>query len=197
MSLDDVGSTETLPHVDRRRQPGEGVDDRQHPELPAVEKLVVDEVHGPDLVRSGGRRTVFPQLSLDPPLGRLVAQLQALLAIKPTDALDVDLPAFPPEQHMNPPIAVAHPDAPDPFNARWSRWRRACGSASPTILRSCRGQASRLRGWHRPKSSVRASLRRDTIGPLAEIPQIAKIDDYAEIPRHHVKKRPSQCIDRG
>ena len=68
-SLDDVGSTETLPHIDRRRQPGEGVDHRQHPELPAVEKLVVDEVHGPDLVRSGGRRTVFPQLGLDPPLG--------------------------------------------------------------------------------------------------------------------------------
>jgi hypothetical protein len=47
--------------------------------------------------------------------------LQALLAIEPTDALDVDGPAFAPKEHVNPSIAVAHArlgDLLDPLTER-------------------------------------------------------------------------------
>src|SRR6185437_7011972 len=114
--FDDIAATEVLPHIDRRREPGEGIDDGQDTESGSVEQLVVDKVHGPDLVGCRGRRAILAQLRLDPSLGRFVAQLQALLAIETADALGVDRPAFPPKQHMNSPITIANPglgDLPD------------------------------------------------------------------------------------
>src|ERR1700757_112665 len=76
------------------------------------------KVHRPDLIRSHRRPAVFPQLGLDPTLGRLVTQLQAHLAIQAADALDVHPPAFTPQQHVNTPIAIAHTNSRnllDPF----------------------------------------------------------------------------------
>lgn len=42
-----------------------------------LSRLVIDEVHGPGLVRSRCRSAVAPQLGLDPSLRRFVAQLHA------------------------------------------------------------------------------------------------------------------------
>src|SRR5579863_205154 len=50
---DDIGTAVGLAHVDRRRQPREGVDDGQHADLATIEKLVMHEVHRPDLVGFG------------------------------------------------------------------------------------------------------------------------------------------------
>lgn len=39
-------------------------------------QLVVDKVHGPDMVGMGRFRAVGPQLRLDPTLGHVIAELQ-------------------------------------------------------------------------------------------------------------------------
>jgi|HubBroStandDraft_4_1064222.scaffolds.fasta_scaffold47200_6 hypothetical protein len=43
-SNDDIAATETLSHIDRRRQSGEGVNNGQDADLAAVEQLVVDKI---------------------------------------------------------------------------------------------------------------------------------------------------------
>lgn len=63
--------------IQHRREAREGVDHRQHPDLAPCGELVMEEVHGPDIVRADGRLAVIPQLRLDPTLGDLVPQLQA------------------------------------------------------------------------------------------------------------------------
>ena len=45
----DIGAAELLPHFHRWRQPSEGVDNSQNADLAAVEQLVMNKVHGPDL----------------------------------------------------------------------------------------------------------------------------------------------------
>lgn len=63
--LDHIRSAEVLPHLDRRRQSGEGVDDGQHADLATVEELVMNEVHRPNLIRRRRRRSIVTQLRLD------------------------------------------------------------------------------------------------------------------------------------
>ena len=70
------------PRIHRRREPREGVDDGQHPDLAAGGELVVDEVHRPGLIAARGRHTVLAQLRLHPAAGHLVAQLQPQLLVK-------------------------------------------------------------------------------------------------------------------
>ena len=67
--FNDIGATEALPHVDRRREPGEGVDGGEDTDPGSVEQLIVHKVHGPDMVGCGGRRTILSQLGLDPSFG--------------------------------------------------------------------------------------------------------------------------------
>ena len=79
----------------------------------------MNEVHGPGLVRSGGRLPIFAQLRLDPALRCLVAQLQAHFAVQPVNRLRVDPPPLTTQQHMDTTIAVAHAgggDLPDAFD---------------------------------------------------------------------------------
>ena len=76
----------------------------------------MDKVHCPNLV--GGRcvRSSFAQLRLDAPLRRLAPQLQARLTIETPDPLRVHAPAFTTQQHVDSPIAVAHPRLGDLFD---------------------------------------------------------------------------------
>jgi len=67
----------------------------------------MNKVHGPDLVGSGRRRAIVPQLRLDAALGRFVAQLQADFTVQPAHPLAIDQPALAPQQHMNAAISVA------------------------------------------------------------------------------------------
>jgi hypothetical protein len=100
----------------RWREARERVNDRK---LAPRRKLIMDEVHRPGLVRSCGRLPILAQLCLDPALRRLVAQLQAHLAVQPLDPLRIDPPPFPKQQHMDTTIALAHPgvgDLPDAFD---------------------------------------------------------------------------------
>ena len=66
------------------------------------------QFYGPGFVRPCRRASVLSQLGLYPPLGRLVAQLQAQGVVYPVGLLDVDPPALALQQHMHPAIAVAH-----------------------------------------------------------------------------------------
>src|ERR1700744_1013590 len=68
----------------------------------------MDEIHGPCLVVCEGDATIIAELGLHPPLWRLVAQLQAQFLVEAIDALGIHIPPFPPQQHMNAPIAVSH-----------------------------------------------------------------------------------------
>ena len=74
--LDDVGAAECKPRFQRRREPRERVDNREHTKFLSRRHLIVHEVHRPSLVRSRRRPAVVPQLGLDPALGRFVPQLQ-------------------------------------------------------------------------------------------------------------------------
>ena len=80
------------PRIDRRREPGVGIDDRKHADLSPGRQLVVNEVHGPGLVRSGGRPTIVPQLRLHPALWHVVPQLQSQFHVKTIDPLRIDRP---------------------------------------------------------------------------------------------------------
>jgi hypothetical protein len=53
------------------------IDHLQDAQLATRRKLIVHKVHRPYIVRPDGRGTILAQLSIDPSLGGLVAQLQA------------------------------------------------------------------------------------------------------------------------
>ncbi len=102
--------------VDCRREAREGVDYRQHPNLATRCQLVMNEVHGPDMVGMGGFRAIRPQLRLDPSFGNLVAELEVHLLVKAIDSLRIDGPPVALEQDMNTTITVTHSrlaDVPD------------------------------------------------------------------------------------
>ena len=78
----------------------------------------MDEVHGPHFIRTRRRAAAFSQLRFRPALRRLFGAAAAHLLVKPIHPLRVHIPALPPEQHMDTPIAVMHPrlgDLPHPL----------------------------------------------------------------------------------
>jgi len=93
--------------IEHRREPRERVDYRQNADLATRCQLVMDEVHGPNIIHAGGRAAVFPQLRLHPALGRLVAELEAQLVVNPVGSLHVDLPAFTAKKNVDAAIAIA------------------------------------------------------------------------------------------
>ena len=70
----DILTAVAEPRIDRRRVARIGVDNGQHPELPACSQLIVHEVHGPGLVRPGGYRTIVTKLGLHAPLRTVVTR---------------------------------------------------------------------------------------------------------------------------
>ncbi len=85
-----------------------GVEQRQDPDLATHRQLTVYEVHCPNVMRSARRRTVLAKLRLDPPTRRLLAQLQAHLAVDPANTFVIERPAFTHQQHVHAPVAVPH-----------------------------------------------------------------------------------------
>jgi hypothetical protein len=71
------------------------------------------EVHSPDIVGAVRRPPVVPELRPDPTLRHLVPELQAQLPVKLVGSLMVHSPTLTLEQHMDAPIAVAHPSPGD------------------------------------------------------------------------------------
>ena len=67
----------------------------------------MDEVHGPNIVRSGSCATIVAQFRLASSLRRLVAQLKAQLVVNPMSSLQVDLPPFATQEDMDAPVPVA------------------------------------------------------------------------------------------
>ncbi len=116
--LDDVFAPIAQTRIDHRREPGEEIHHRQDPQLRPGRELVMDEVHGPRLLRVRGVFAVVAQLGLDAPFGRFRPQLQAEFAIDALGLLLVDHPSVPPQQHMNAAVAVAHPRLTDLFDLR-------------------------------------------------------------------------------
>ena len=102
-----VRTSIACPHVDRRRDTGEVVDDGQHADLPAVEQLIRQEIHRPAVVGSRGDDTILATLRRHLSLRRFPAQLQALLAIQTARALVVDRPTLAPQQDVDASIAVS------------------------------------------------------------------------------------------
>src|SRR4051794_24222890 len=111
--LHDIGAAEREPRLQRRRKAGEDVDNREHPKSASGRQLVMDEVHRPGLVRSRRWPAIIPQLGLDPTFRRLVAQLQAQLAIDPPRLVLPVAPSFAAKHDMNAAIAVANADMTD------------------------------------------------------------------------------------
>ena len=85
----------------------ECINDGQDTDLAASCQLVMDEVHGPDLVGFCGWRAVIAQLCPDATLRHLVPQLQAHLLAKSVDSLGIHVPALPSQQDVDPPITIA------------------------------------------------------------------------------------------
>ena len=69
----------------------------------------MNEVHGPGLVVADCCTAILPQLGLHSPFRCLVPELQADFLVKTVDPLRVHQPTFTPQQHMNAPVAIAHP----------------------------------------------------------------------------------------
>lgn len=67
--------------TEHRHIAGERIDDRQHSDLLACRELIVNEVHGPYVVRADGFLTVVPQLCLYPRFGVLFPALAAGAAV--------------------------------------------------------------------------------------------------------------------
>jgi hypothetical protein len=105
----DVFGPITEPRIDDGREPAERVHDGEHTDLLAGGQLVMDEVHGPDLIGCGSCATIVAQLRLHSSLGRLAAQLQAQTRVNPMRLLHVDLPALAAQKNMDAPVAI--PDA--------------------------------------------------------------------------------------
>lgn len=57
--LDDVIPLVAEPCVNHRREAGEGVNDRQYPDLATGSQLVMHEIHGPNMVGTGRQRHSF------------------------------------------------------------------------------------------------------------------------------------------
>lgn len=95
--------------VQGRREPAEGVDDRQNADLAPVEQLIVQKVHGSDTVGPEGPLAVLTQLRLDLALGHAVAKLQSQRIVEPIHFLAIDRPSLAFEQQRDPPEAIAHP----------------------------------------------------------------------------------------
>jgi len=95
---------------------GEGVDHRQHTQLFAGCKLIVDEVQCPDIVRSDRHLPILPKFGFHPALGCLVPQLQPQVSVNPICSLDVGAPTLALQEHMYALIAVPHTDFADLAN---------------------------------------------------------------------------------
>ena len=114
----DVSATELEARFHGRRKPREHIDDRENSQLAASRQLIMDEVHGPGLVRSRRCLPIASQLRHDPALRCFVAQLQAILAVKSVHPFGIHRPAFTAQQHVNAPITVTNTgpgDLLDPF----------------------------------------------------------------------------------
>ena len=79
------------------------------------------QFHRPYVVGPCRSLTILPELGLDLAFGRLVAELKAQLLIQLVDSLSIDRPAFPLQQHRDPPIAVAHPRLRDLLDPAFER----------------------------------------------------------------------------
>src|SRR5580700_6841125 len=103
---DDVFGPIAEPWIDDGREPAERVHDREHADLLTGGQLVMDEVHGPDLIGCGSCAAIVAQLRLYPSLRRLVAQLQAQFVVNAMGLLQVDLPPFTTLKDMDASVAV-------------------------------------------------------------------------------------------
>jgi hypothetical protein len=85
------------------------IDEGKDPKRPAIEQLIVHEIHAPALrLRCrNGRRPPMQRHVFAPPAP--VPQLQAFQAIEPSDALAIHEPAFATEQHVEPQISESRP----------------------------------------------------------------------------------------
>jgi len=70
-------------------------------------KLVMEEVHRPDVVRPRRWMAVRAQLCLDTSFGRLVPELSTQFLVERAGSLEVHEPTLAPEWDMHTPIAVA------------------------------------------------------------------------------------------
>ena len=70
------------------------VDDGQDPQLLAESQLIVNEVHGPDIIWADGFGTVIAKLGLYPPFRGLVPQLKTQGSVNIVDLPDADIPSL-------------------------------------------------------------------------------------------------------
>ena len=105
------------PWIDDGREPAEYVHHGEHTDLLASSQLVMDEVHGPNLIGCGSCATIVAQLRLHSSLWRLVAQLQAQTRVNPMRLLHVDLPALAAQKNMDAPVAIPNARVADLFDA--------------------------------------------------------------------------------
>ena len=113
------------PGIHCRREPRDGINDGQNPDLPARGELVLDEVYVPGLVAARHRTTVVPQLRLDPALERLITQLQVQVSVKAIDPLRIDRPALPAQQDVLAAIPISHAGLTECFDPLAQLRRRA------------------------------------------------------------------------
>lgn len=84
------------------------IDYGQKPDLAAVSKYVVHEIHRPTLIDRCRLSRCFTDDCGSPAARSFRANCKAFFAIKARNTLDVDIPTLAPKQDVDPPLAVAY-----------------------------------------------------------------------------------------
>jgi hypothetical protein len=103
-----VGAAKLRRRVDREALATKVLDQRKRPESAAVKQAVGDKVHRPALVLTLRLRSFCSTCCSDVTAGSLPPQAKPFLAIQSMNAVLAHLEAFPQEQDVNAPVAIAN-----------------------------------------------------------------------------------------
>ncbi len=108
-----IFSFEVLIHFDDQALLGEVVHDGQGPEAASVEQGVSNKVHAPNLIGTGQYRALQEVCRSLAFVSTFAPQVEVPLAVQPIHALVIGFPAFPAQQHEDPPETIANPHRSD------------------------------------------------------------------------------------
>jgi hypothetical protein len=97
----DISAAEPKARLYQRRLPTKLIDDREHAKGPAIEQLIVNEVHAPALMRTLCLRRYTAMQAHVLASSNAHPKLQAFQPIEPTNALLVHWPTLTSQHHVD------------------------------------------------------------------------------------------------
>jgi hypothetical protein len=100
---------DALVGVDRQAFSRVLVDNRKGSKAPPVEERIRNEIHRPAIIGVSHIGSLQAMRCRSSSFGAFTPQVQVRLAVKSVNPLGIDMPAFTPKQHGDPPVAIADP----------------------------------------------------------------------------------------